>query len=54
VFTGGLESMTREEAEEQARASGAQTAKRVSRATDLVIAGSEPGSKYAKATSACG
>ena len=49
VFTGGLESMTREEAEERARASGAQTARAVSRATDLVVAGHEPGSKYAKA-----
>jgi DNA ligase (NAD+) len=49
VFTGGLESMTREEAEARARASGALTARAVSRATDLVVAGSEPGSKYAKA-----
>jgi DNA ligase (NAD+) len=49
VFTGGLESMTREEAEECARARGAHTAKSVSRATDLVVAGREPGSKYAKA-----
>jgi DNA ligase (NAD+) len=49
VFTGGLELMTREEAEERARASGAHTAKTVSRATDLVVAGHEPGSKYAKA-----
>jgi len=49
VFTGGLESMTREEAEERARASGAHTARSVSRETDLVVAGSDPGSKYAKA-----
>jgi DNA ligase (NAD+) len=49
VFTGGLESMTREEAEERARASGAHTAKSISRRTDLVVAGSEPGSKHAKA-----
>jgi DNA ligase (NAD+) len=49
VFTGGLESMTREEAEECARARGAHTAKSVSRATDLVVAGREHGSKYAKA-----
>jgi DNA ligase (NAD+) len=49
VFTGGLQSMTREQAEERARACGAHTAKSVSRATDLVVAGSEPGSKYASA-----
>ncbi|HEY5551422.1 MAG TPA: NAD-dependent DNA ligase LigA, partial [Opitutaceae bacterium] len=49
VFTGGLESMTREEAEERARESGAQTARSVSAATDLVVAGAGPGSKYTKA-----
>jgi DNA ligase (NAD+) len=49
VFTGGLESMTREDAEERARASGARTARRVSGQTDLVVAGTDPGSKYAKA-----
>jgi DNA ligase (NAD+) len=49
VFTGGLEEMTRDEAEERARASGAHTARTVSRATDLVVAGHGPGSKYAKA-----
>ncbi len=49
VFTGGLESMTREDAEERARAGGAQTARSVSAETDLVVAGADPGSKYAKA-----
>jgi DNA ligase (NAD+) len=49
VFTGGLESMTREDAEEQARASGARTARSVSEATDLVVSGAAPGAKYAKA-----
>jgi DNA ligase (NAD+) len=49
VFTGGLDSMTREDAEEDARASGARTARLVSADTDLVVAGAHPGSKYAKA-----
>lgn len=49
VFTGGLESMTREDAEERARASGARTARSVSTQTDLVVAGADPGSKYGKA-----
>ena len=49
VFTGGLESMSRDAAEERARASGARTAQTVSVATDLVVAGAAPGSKYAKA-----
>jgi DNA ligase (NAD+) len=49
VFTGGLESMTREEAEERARANGARTTRSISSETDLVVAGSAPGSKYARA-----
>lgn len=49
VFTGGLESMTREDAEARARARGARTARTVSKDTDLVVAGMQPGSKYAKA-----
>jgi DNA ligase (NAD+) len=49
VFTGGLESMTREDAEARARALGARTARTVSRDTALVVVGSHPGSKYAKA-----
>jgi DNA ligase (NAD+) len=49
VFTGALESMSREEAEQHARASGARTARSVSAGTDLLIAGADPGSKYGKA-----
>jgi DNA ligase (NAD+) len=49
VFTGGLASMTREEAEARARALGARTARSVSRQTDLVVAGRDPGAKYARA-----
>jgi DNA ligase (NAD+) len=49
VFTGGLESMTREDAEELARARGARTRRSVSGETDLVVAGADPGSKYTRA-----
>jgi DNA ligase (NAD+) len=49
VFTGGLESMTREDAEERARDSGARVARSVGPHTDLVVAGADPGSKYARA-----
>jgi DNA ligase (NAD+) len=49
VFTGGLESMSREAAEERARASGARTARSVGAGTDLVVAGHDPGAKYARA-----
>ncbi|MGE5246130.1 MAG: NAD-dependent DNA ligase LigA [Betaproteobacteria bacterium] len=49
VFTGRLESMTREEAEERARAGGARTSRSVGPDTDLVVAGAAPGSKYATA-----
>lgn len=49
VFTGGLETMTRDEAKEKARALGAQISESVSKKTDYVVVGSDPGSKYEKA-----
>jgi len=49
VFTGALKSMTREQAEERARTSGARIARSVSARTDLVVAGSDPGTKSANA-----
>jgi DNA ligase (NAD+) len=49
VFTGGLESMTRDEAEERARAAGAHTATAVGPHTDLVVTGEHPGEKYQQA-----
>ncbi|MBF0533000.1 MAG: NAD-dependent DNA ligase LigA [Candidatus Omnitrophica bacterium] len=49
VFTGELESLTREEAAAQARALGADIVESVSRKTDFVVAGKNPGSKYFKA-----
>ena len=49
VFTGGLESMTRPEAEALVRARGGRTSGTVSRKTDLVVAGSDAGSKLDKA-----
>ena len=49
VFTGGLASMTREEAEERARLMGARTSNSVGPHTDVVVAGRDPGTKFAKA-----
>lgn len=49
VFTGGLETMTRDEAKDKARALGAQVSESVSKKTDYVVVGSDPGSKYEKA-----
>lgn len=49
VFTGGLTSMTRADAEARAQAAGARTARSVGAHTDLVVAGSDPGAKYARA-----
>lgn len=49
VFTGGLDTLSRPAAEELVRRHGGRTSGSVSQATDLVVAGSEPGSKLARA-----
>jgi DNA ligase (NAD+) len=49
VFTGGLSRLTRAQAEELVRQLGARAASSVSRATDYVVAGSDPGSTFEQA-----
>ena len=49
VLTGGLESLSREEATAAAQAAGARVASSVSKKTDFVVVGTDPGSKAAKA-----
>lgn len=49
VFTGTLMGMAREEGEEMVRKHGGKATSSVSKNTDYVVAGSEPGSKYDKA-----
>lgn len=49
VLTGGLQTITREEAKEKIRLFGGEISGSVSKKTDFVIVGKEPGSKYEKA-----
>lgn len=49
VFTGGLERFTRDEAKELVERLGAKATGSVSKKTDYVVAGVDPGSKYDKA-----
>jgi DNA ligase (NAD+) len=49
VFTGALESFTRDEARDLVESFGGKTASRISKKVDYVVVGSDPGSKYDRA-----
>lgn len=49
VLTGTLPHLTREEAKDRIEAAGGKVSGSVSKKTDYVVAGTDPGSKYAKA-----
>ena len=49
VLTGGLDNFTRDEAKNLIRKNGGEVSSAVSKQTDYVVAGTDPGSKYDKA-----
>ena len=49
VFTGSMENLSRERAEEMVGENGGDVSSSVSKETDFVVAGEEPGSKYDRA-----
>ena len=49
VLTGTLPNLTREEAKERVEAAGGKVTGSVSKKTDYVVAGEDPGTKYTKA-----
>ncbi|MBI1984597.1 MAG: NAD-dependent DNA ligase LigA [Candidatus Wildermuthbacteria bacterium] len=49
VFTGGLSSLSREQAKERVRSLGGEVSESVSRSTNYVVAGSDSGLKFQKA-----
>ena len=49
IITGGLESLSRDQATEAAKTAGAKVPSSVSKSTDFVVVGENPGSKYDKA-----
>jgi len=49
VFTGAMPNLGRDEAKEMARATGGEISSSVSKNTDYVVAGADPGSKFEKA-----
>jgi DNA ligase (NAD+) len=49
VITGTLDTMSRDEAKQKIKALGGKVTESVSKQTDYVVVGSEPGSKYDKA-----
>jgi len=49
VLTGGMKAMSRDEATRRAQEAGARVASSVSKNTDFVVAGENPGSKYERA-----